>query len=61
MSVGGIRAAKANNPYMGAEYDPNVDTSFISYIDANNLCKVSIYFFKLHPPLWVQRLKLFTL
>jgi hypothetical protein len=45
VGVGGRPAAKANNQYMGAEYDPNADTSFISYIDANNLCKVSIYFF----------------
>ena len=29
--------AKANNEYMGTEFDPTKDSKFISYIDANNL------------------------
>ena len=31
------RHAKANNEYMGAEFDPAKETKFISYLDANNL------------------------
>jgi hypothetical protein len=31
------RYAKANNKYMGDDYDPSKDTSFIKYLDANNL------------------------
>jgi hypothetical protein len=31
------RYAKANNKYMGDDYDPSQDTSFIKYLDANNL------------------------
>ena len=31
------RNAKANNEYMGAEFDPTKDSKFISYLDANNL------------------------
>ena len=31
------RHAKANNEYIGADFDPAVETKFISYLDANNL------------------------
>ena len=31
------RHAKANNEYMGAEFDPTMDYKFISYLDTNNL------------------------
>ena len=31
------RHAKANNEYMGTEFDPAEETKFISYLDANNL------------------------
>ena len=31
------RPAKANNEYMGTEFDPTKDSKFISYLDANNL------------------------
>ena len=31
------RHAKANNEYMGAEFDSTKDSKFISYLDANNL------------------------
>ena len=31
------RHAKANNEYMGTEFDPTKDSKFIPYIDANNL------------------------
>ena len=31
------RHAKANNPYMGADYDSDKEHSFITYLDANNL------------------------
>ena len=31
------RHAKANNEYMGTEFDPTKDSKFISYFDANNL------------------------
>ena len=30
------RHAKANNGYMGSEFDPTKDSKFISYLDANN-------------------------
>ena len=29
------RHAKANNEYMGAEYDPTKESKFISYLDVN--------------------------
>ena len=31
------RHAKANNEYMGSEFDPVKESKFISYLDANNL------------------------
>ena len=31
------RHAKANNEYMGTEFDPAEEPKFISYFDANNL------------------------
>ena len=31
------RRAKADNEYMGTEFDPAEETKFISYLDANNL------------------------
>ena len=31
------RWAKANNPYMGSEYNPSEPTSYLKYLDANNL------------------------
>ena len=31
------RHAKANNEYMGTEFDPTKDSKFISYLDDNNL------------------------
>ena len=31
------RHAKANNEYMGTEFDPAKESKFISYLDANNL------------------------
>ena len=31
------RHAKANNEYMGAEFDPADESKFISYLDANNI------------------------
>ena len=31
------RHAKANNEYMGTEFDPTKDSKFISYLDANNI------------------------
>ena len=31
------RHAKANNEYMGTEFDPTDDSKFISYLDDNNL------------------------
>ena len=30
------RHAKANNEYMGAEFDPAKESKFISYLDANS-------------------------
>ena len=30
------RNAKANNEYMGIEFDPAEESKFISYLDANN-------------------------
>ena len=29
--------AAANNPYMGDKFDPNEDTTYLQYLDANNL------------------------
>ena len=29
--------AKASNEYMGTEFDPAMESKFISYVDANNL------------------------
>ena len=31
------RWAKANNPYMGSEYNPSEPTRYLQYLDANNL------------------------
>ena len=31
------RHTKANNQYMGSEFDPAEEPKFISYLDANNL------------------------
>ena len=31
------RWAKANNPYMGSEFDPNKKTNCLQYLDANSL------------------------
>ena len=31
------RHAKANNEYMGTEFDPTNDSRFISYLDANKV------------------------
>ena len=31
------RHAKANNKYIGTEFDPTKDSKFILYLDANNL------------------------
>ena len=36
------RHAKANNEYMGTEFDPTKDSKFISYLDANNLYRWAI-------------------
>jgi len=36
-SVGGIREARANNKYMGKMFNSKQPTSFISYLDCNNL------------------------
>ncbi|OXA37790.1 hypothetical protein Fcan01_27432 [Folsomia candida] len=35
--VGGIRAAEANNKYMGEKYDETKTSSYISFLDINNL------------------------
>ena len=29
--------AAANNPYMGDKFNPNKDTTYLQYLDANNL------------------------
>ena len=31
------RWAKANNPYMGSDFNPNLPTKYLQYLDANNL------------------------
>ena len=31
------RRAKANNPYMGSEFDPDEKTNYLQYLDASNL------------------------
>ena len=40
--IGGItqavrKYAAANNPYMGGKFDPNEDTTYLQYLNANNL------------------------
>ena len=35
--VGAKRYAKANNKHMGENYDPKKESSYIAYVDANNL------------------------
>ena len=35
--VGSKRYVKANNKYMGDAYDPKKESSYIAYVDANNL------------------------
>jgi hypothetical protein len=40
VSVGGMRTAKANNIYLGKEYKPDEESTYISYIDAYNLCEL---------------------
>ncbi len=35
--VGAKRYAKANNKHMGDSYDPKQESSYIAYVDANNL------------------------
>ena len=35
--VGAKRYAKANNKHMGENYDPEKESSYIAYVDANNL------------------------
>ena len=37
VSYVGKRYAKANNKYMGDKYDPKDPSTFITYLDANNL------------------------
>ena len=32
-----LRHAKANNEYMGGEFDPTKESKFISYLDVNGL------------------------
>ena len=31
------RWAKANNPYMGSDFDPDLSTKYLQYLDANSL------------------------
>ena len=35
--VGAKRYAKANNKHMGENYDPKKESTYITYLDANNL------------------------
>jgi hypothetical protein len=37
VNVGSHKSAQANNPYLGDLYDPEQPTSYIAYVDANNL------------------------
>ena len=43
MSMISNRYAKADNPYMGEEYDKNKPTKYIPYLDANNLYGLAMY------------------
>ena len=33
-----LKYASANNEYMGDRFNPNEDTTYLQYLDANNLC-----------------------
>ena len=41
-----LERAPVNNPYMGDKFDPNEDTTYLQYLDANNL-----YGWKMSQPL----------
>ena len=43
--------AAANNPYMGDKFDPNEDTTYLQYLDANNL-----YGWECHNPFQLEDL-----
>jgi hypothetical protein len=50
--VGSKRYAKANNKHMGENYDKTKESTYISYVDANNL-----YGFAMVQPLPYKDLK----
>ncbi|XP_057312843.1 uncharacterized protein LOC130654274 [Hydractinia symbiolongicarpus] len=55
------RYVKANNQYMGEQYDPEVESSYLQYLDANNLYGLAIcQDLPTHGFKWLSKVETFT-